>query len=364
VEISTAWRARRHAWGLLAASALLCAGAAELALRAFLPEVGRLRQLVVATDDERGFAPRPGIRLRYAGVFQTLARPVVWQTNSEGMRHDGEVGPPDARFRIATYGDSETFGWSIALDETFQRRMQALDPRVEVLNFGVPGYNVTNVRDQLERSVPRIAPDLVIYLVNKNDFNEPVTFSPLSRSHLLLHLRFLWHFSVGKQLRLLVRDTPERLELFAREIERMTEFLEARQTPFVLGFLKWRNRENVREHASNGRFHRELVDVKAVLAGEPREDLHYTRTAHARMAQLFCRVIAQGQDGGCVPPGWQRATLAGGGGPRAVSPRRRGRRAPRRGRGSARPRGCARARRARRRARPRPARTRAGAARA
>ena len=183
---------------------------AEGVLRVWFPQVGKLRQLVVSTDDDRGFAARPNIELPFAGVFTRLPHEVVWQTNAQGLREDHEIGPPSARYRVATYGDSETFGWSVALDETFQRQMQALDPRVEVLNFGVPGYNVINVREQLERTVPRFEPDLVIYLVNKNDFNEPVHFTPLSYSHVLLHLRFLWHFTVGKKIRLMQRDGADR----------------------------------------------------------------------------------------------------------------------------------------------------------
>lgn len=301
---------------------------AEGTLRVWFPEIGKLRQLVVSTDDERGFRPKADIELVFSGVFSPLSRPIVWQTNAGGIRHEGEVGSPTERFRVATYGDSETFGWAVALDDTFQRQMEAIDPRVEVLNFGVPGYNVTNVRDHLERTVPHFRPDLVLYLVNKNDFNEPVRFSWLSYSHVLLHLRFLWHFTIGKQLRLLVRDAPERLATFARETERMTGFLEARDTPFVMGFFRWTNREAVRDHVAAGvaaqadgrvsargsggpsRFRREFVDVKAVLEGERKEDTHYAQSAHRKMARLFCRVIAAGAEGGCIPPGWTRERLA------------------------------------------------------
>src|SRR5262249_19686757 len=152
------------------------------------------------------------------------------------------------RFRIATYGDSETFGWSVALEETFQRRMEAIDPRVEVLNFGVPGYAVINIRGQLERTVAEFQPDLVLYLVNKNDFNEPPQLTRLSESSVLMHIHFLWHFTVGKKIRLAIRDEADHLEMFADEIDRMTRDLEARDTPFLLAFLKWRNRDVVRDY--------------------------------------------------------------------------------------------------------------------
>lgn len=304
---------------LSAAATLIALVLAEAALRLLLPEVGKLRELVTSTDDERGFAPKPGLRIPFDGVFSPLRRTIVWQTNAEGLRHEGEVGSATERFRVATYGDSETFGWAVELEDTFQRQMERLDPRVEVLNFGVPGYNVTNVRAHLEGTLSRYQPDLVLYLVNKNDFNEPVTFTALSYSHLLLHLRFLWHFTIGKQLRLGARDTLERREIFAREVERMTCFLEARDTPFVLGFLRWKNRTSLREHVSrslaasaSGRFRRELVDVQAALEGERKEDTHYAEPAHRKLAALLCRVISGGAGGSCVPPAWRREGPAAG----------------------------------------------------
>jgi hypothetical protein len=158
---------------LLLGASLLSLAVGEGVLRIWFPQVGKLRQLVESTGDERGYAPKPDIRLSFDGVFERLSDTITWQTNSAGVRHEGEIGPLGQRFRVAAYGDSETFGWSLELEDTFERRMEALDPRVEVLNFGVPGYNVTNVRDHMERTVPLFEPDLVLYLVHKNDSAEP-----------------------------------------------------------------------------------------------------------------------------------------------------------------------------------------------
>jgi hypothetical protein len=293
---------------ILVTATILSLLVAEVGLRIFSPKIAKLRQLVELTGDARGFAPRPSTRIDFDGVFQTLRRPIVWQTNAAGFRDDRDVGPPGERFRIATYGDSETFGWSVALEETFQRQMEAIDPRVEVLNFGVPGYQVINVRTQLEQTLPRFQPDLAIYLVNKNDFNQPPRLTPLSSSHLLLHLHFAWHFTIEKKIRLATRDGQDRIEMFADEVDRMTRALEARDTPFLLAFLKWKNRAAVRDYVPKApprHFRREYVNVKEHIDGEPREDIHYTASAHLKMANLFCGVIS-GSDRGCVPPGWSR----------------------------------------------------------
>jgi hypothetical protein len=310
----TAWShpgsasSRRSRLVVLAVATTLSLGSAEVGLRIFSPQLAKLRQLVEPTGDERGFAPKPGTRLDFNGVFEPLTRPIVWQTNADGFRDDHEVGPPNECFRVATYGDSETFGWSVALEDTFQRQMEAIDPRVEVLNFGVPGYQVVNIRKQLERSLPRFQPDLAIYLVNKNDFNKPPQVTLVSRSHLLLHVHFFWHFTIGKRIRLATREGPDRLEMFANEVDRMTRVLEERDTPFVLAFLRWRNREALRDYVPRGseRFRREYVNVAEVIDGEPKEDIHYAASAHRKMAALFCRAISGAPEGSCIPPGWRR----------------------------------------------------------
>jgi len=187
---------------------------------------------------------------------------------------------------------------------------------VNTLLYRGQSNNVINVREQLERTVPRFEPDLVIYLVNKNDFNEPVHFTPLSYSHVLLHLRFLWHFTVGKKIRLMQRDGADRLAMFGREVDRMTRFLAERGTPFVVGFLRWSNSRAVWE-ADYGEppFWRQLVNVHAVVDGKPRVDGHYARAAHRRMAAFFCEVIAEAEDAGCEPPGFRRDAVAARPGP-------------------------------------------------
>jgi len=294
---------------VFAAATILSLALGEVGLRVFSPKLAKLRELVEITGDERGFAPRPSRRIDFDGVFERLTHPIVWQTNSAGLRADHEVGQPGKRFRVATYGDSETFGWSVALEDTFQRQMEARDPRVEVLNFGVPGYQVINVRKQLERTLPQFKPDLAIYLVNKNDFNEPPQLTSWSQSHLLLHLHFLWHFTVGKKIRLATRDGADRLVMFADEVDLMTHRLEERDTPFILAFLKWKNRDIVRDYVPagrSGRFHRDYVNVKEIIDNEPKEDIHYAASAHRKMAVLFCEAISGSADGSCIPPGWER----------------------------------------------------------
>ncbi|MFP4474462.1 MAG: SGNH/GDSL hydrolase family protein [Desulfatibacillaceae bacterium] len=79
----------------------------------------------------------------------------------------------DDTFRILAVGDSLTYGmgvkdcwvWPSLLEKVLSRQYQ-----VEVLNLGSPGNTCADVRRVVERFVPRLSPDLVVYGVCLNDF--------------------------------------------------------------------------------------------------------------------------------------------------------------------------------------------------
>src|SRR5689334_10922314 len=165
----------------------------EVALRFVRPDVGLLLRLVVPTEDGDSYVLAPDARVTFEGLVEPLPGPVVWQVNAQGLRDDRATAPKGGRFRVAVYGDSEAFGWSVALADTFEKRMEAIDDRVEVLNLGVPGYNVTDVADQIARTTPALDPDLVLYVVNNNDSEKPYRISPIaSRSYLYLWARVIY----------------------------------------------------------------------------------------------------------------------------------------------------------------------------
>jgi len=64
------------------------------------------------------------------------------QINALGARGPREYGPEPApgKRRLATFGDSFTFGDEIAADATFQWILEQQQPELEVVNFGVSGY--------------------------------------------------------------------------------------------------------------------------------------------------------------------------------------------------------------------------------
>lgn len=87
-------------------------------------------------------------------------------------------------YRIAILGDSVTFGYGVAQEEGFVARLEALFGRelpgegraargVEVLNFGVSGYNPFNEAKLLDVILSTYRPDLVLVQFCINDLNDP-----------------------------------------------------------------------------------------------------------------------------------------------------------------------------------------------
>jgi len=105
---------------------------------------------------------------------------VRYATNHEGFRDRAwpRVKPADA-FRIAVIGDSVTFGYGVALEQTFAKRLEerlrsdAAGPPFEVMNLGVSGYNPYTEAELLDGVVLGFAPDLVLVQFCVNDLNDP-----------------------------------------------------------------------------------------------------------------------------------------------------------------------------------------------
>lgn len=64
--------------------------------------------------------------------------------NSAGMRDDRDYGPyaRPGVLRIAAFGDSFTYGSDVSLGDNWAKQISTLEPRIEVLNFGVPAYGL------------------------------------------------------------------------------------------------------------------------------------------------------------------------------------------------------------------------------
>ncbi len=81
--------------------------------------------------------------------------------------------PPNT-YRMFVVGDSFTFGTSLVFDDTFPKRLERImnyrssGPKVEVLNYGIPGYSSAHEVELVKRAVSRQA-DLIVVELTLND---------------------------------------------------------------------------------------------------------------------------------------------------------------------------------------------------
>jgi lysophospholipase L1-like esterase len=102
---------------------------------------------------------------------------VEYRINAEGLRGpEVEVEKPEGVRRVAVLGDSIAFGYWVAEEDTFPRQLESMlneawddGTRIEVLNFGVPGYNLDQETEALRSRALPFAPDVVVVAFCLND---------------------------------------------------------------------------------------------------------------------------------------------------------------------------------------------------
>lgn len=72
------------------------------------------------------------------------------------------------KFRVALTGDSIAFGGYLATKDTLAYLLDKKDEDIEVINYGVPGYNVFDYNHVI-KNFKKDEYDLIIYLLTKND---------------------------------------------------------------------------------------------------------------------------------------------------------------------------------------------------
>lgn len=179
---TTLTRGKRRLYGGVAAGLTVALGlaAAELVLRsadgrwrAHFDNQGWLGRVTRASDN-------PRLVWEYAPGARSADEwgPIV--TNGYGFRDRDDIAvpkPPGTR-RVMVLGDSVTLGMFVREEETFVRRTESLlraergMADVEVLNVAVDGYDAAQVAELSAAAVPRFTPDLVVYALCLNDFDD------------------------------------------------------------------------------------------------------------------------------------------------------------------------------------------------
>ncbi|RMF45369.1 MAG: SGNH/GDSL hydrolase family protein [Planctomycetota bacterium] len=154
---------------------------AELALRVHVAWRGWTPNCYVTglaffvPDAEAGYTLRPGLRIRSTTYDISV--------NSLGLRGpEIRVAKAPGRVRIAVLGGSAVFGYLVADAEDpcriLERELQGRGWQVEVINAGVPGYNLTQCRARYESVVAPLQPDIVLIYAGWNDIPTLIASDP------------------------------------------------------------------------------------------------------------------------------------------------------------------------------------------
>ncbi|MEA2906712.1 MAG: hypothetical protein QOI12_4099 [Alphaproteobacteria bacterium] len=159
-------------------SCLIAFGGIEVGLRIWGPDVLAMgNQFVVYEFDPLlGWDNRPNTQAQFSRA--EFSYPVT--INSQGM-WDAEVKPKQpGEFRVAVLGDSFTWAIGAAYGTRFTEVVEAREPRINALNFGVAGFSPIQYLLQLDRILAFNPNYVVVAFCLGNDLTDNVSFSPYS----------------------------------------------------------------------------------------------------------------------------------------------------------------------------------------
>jgi lysophospholipase L1-like esterase len=179
--VNTRFENRLSAKILLAFVSLVASGA-------LLETIVRAGGLWIKVDyDERNYYSLTSI----PGVPYTLKPGIdtVWArtrivANAEGIRDTRELGNKTKDvYRILVLGDSVTFGFGVQQEKAYPQQMEVLLKEVnqasqlhyEVVNAGIDGFNVENEANFLRYLLPRVRPDLIVWSLVSNDWDDSLS---------------------------------------------------------------------------------------------------------------------------------------------------------------------------------------------
>ncbi len=111
--------------------------------------------------------------------------------DSLNERFDYAVEKPDDVFRIAVLGDSFAYGLYVDTDKNFAELLEEkfahdiqCTKRIEILNFGVPAYDIEFATERYRLRAAKYTPDAVLWFTEAGDFQQVNDlFQPILRKH-------------------------------------------------------------------------------------------------------------------------------------------------------------------------------------
>ncbi len=155
---------------------------AEVATRIYLGEEPENEGTLYKYKDVKlGFKGNDGFDSQFFTDHDAVAQGVKVHINNVGLRDykDRQITKPSATARVAIFGDSFTFGRGNEDMETGPAQLEKMlndeknsSTYVEVLNFGVSGFNTIQQYIYLTRFGMQFEPDVVLIQWLYNDFNK------------------------------------------------------------------------------------------------------------------------------------------------------------------------------------------------
>jgi len=109
----------------------------------------------------RNFSPRYGWGNLPGACNEGGFRLAINSVGARGAR-EVEPAPPAGRLRVLCFGESFTYGTEVADGEDWPAQLEALEPRLEVLNFGVGAWGTDQALLRFRDVAPTLEPDVVI----------------------------------------------------------------------------------------------------------------------------------------------------------------------------------------------------------
>ncbi len=98
--------------------------AVEVLLRFLDLPTSQLSNTINCMADERNYVLKPNAHVLFTGLHDELKDTVIWHTNPQGIRENKFIPPKTSgNCRVATYGDSETFGWPLITRVLFRNKL-------------------------------------------------------------------------------------------------------------------------------------------------------------------------------------------------------------------------------------------------
>lgn len=156
----------------LAAASIVGIGLAEGLLRVFWTPPPADRAIhsfdfekALQRDAELGYVPRANATVEYPPYH------AAFTTNAAGLRGPGvPIEREPGRRRIMVLGDSFAWGHGVSAGEAFPELIDAALPDADVVNLGVPGYDLAKSLGFYRRVGQRYRPDIVVLAICQNDF--------------------------------------------------------------------------------------------------------------------------------------------------------------------------------------------------